>query len=47
MFVSFFLIFKFIHIYLLHALSVLKIEDILEKRKSQHKSVERGYCLYI
>jgi len=36
-FVTFFLIFKLIIIYLLHVLIVLKIEDIFEKKKSQLK----------
>jgi len=44
----FFLIFKFILIYLLHVLLfVLKIDDIFGKRKSQSKSVENGRFLYI
>jgi len=33
-----FLIFKFILIYLLHVLFVLKIEDIFEKKQSVQKS---------
>jgi len=39
-FVTFFLIFKFILIYLLHVLFVLKNEGIFGKRKSQLKKVE-------
>ena len=37
MFVIFFSIFKFIYIYLLHVLFVLKIDDIFGKRKGQPK----------
>jgi len=47
MFVTFVLIFKFILIYLLNELFVLKIEDIFGKGKSQPKSVESGSFLYI
>jgi len=36
-FVTFFLIFKFILIYLLHVLFVLKIKGIFEKEKSNPK----------
>ena len=46
MFVTFVLIFKFILIYLLHVLFVLKIEVFLE-RKIQPKSAERGSFLFI
>jgi len=44
---TFFLIFKFILIYLLHVLFVLKIEGIFGKRKSQPKRTERDSFLYI
>jgi len=46
MFVTFILIFKFILIYLLHVLFVLKIKSIFGK-KNPTKSVERGSFLYI
>ena len=39
-FVTFFLIFKCILIYLLHMLFVLKIENILRNKKSQPKNAE-------
>ena len=42
-FVTIFLIFKFILIYLLHVLFVLKIEGIFENRKSQSKRVESSF----
>jgi len=45
-FVTFVLIFKFILIYLLHVLFVLKIEGIFGKKNSS-KSAERGNFLYI
>jgi len=47
MFVTFFLIFKFVLIYLLHVLFLLKIDGIFGKRKSQLKGAERDYFLYI
>ena len=42
-----FLIFKFILIYLLHVLFVLKIEDIFEKKQSVQKSCKGLFSLYI
>jgi len=47
MFVTFFLIFKYILIYLLHLLFILKIEGIFRKRKCQPKTAEGSYFLYI
>jgi len=46
-FVTFILIFKFILIYLLHALFVLKIKGIFERKKIQPKIAERDCFLYI
>jgi len=47
LFDNFFLIFKFIFIYLLHMLFVLKIEGIFKRKKSQSKRTERCYFIYI
>jgi len=46
---TFFLIFKFILIYLLHVLFVLKIKGIFEKRKSQPNKTnwKELFSLYI
>jgi len=41
-FVTFVIIFKFILIYLLHALFVLKIKGIFEKKISTQKCTKRG-----
>ena len=40
------LIFKFILIYLLHVLFILKIEGIFGRKKSQPKRAENGCFLY-
>jgi len=47
MFVTFFLIFKFILVYLLHVLFVLKTESFFRKRKSRPKIIKRGCFIYI
>ena len=47
MFVTFFLIFKFILIYLLHVLFVLKIEGIVGKRKISPKEMKKGVIFFI
>ena len=47
MFVTFVLIFKFILIYLLHALLLFKIKGIFEKKSPTQKCVERGSFIYI
>jgi len=44
---TFILIFKFILIYLLHMLFILKIDEIFRKRKSQPEKTKRGSFLYI
>jgi len=46
-FVTFVIIFKFILIYLLHALVVFKIKGIFRKKIPTQKCVERGSFLYI
>jgi len=47
MFVTFVLIFKFILIYLLHELFVLKIKGIFEKNSPTQECAEMGSFLYI
>ena len=46
-FVTFVLIFKFILLYLLHVLLVLKIKCIFRRKKIQPKNAERDSFLYI
>ena len=46
-FVTFVIIFKFIFIYLLHVLFVLKTKGIFEKKYSTQKCAKMGSFLYI